>query len=80
MKSYNNILKTISEVPNFAAMYKQNALTYRLESHAARNKINIKLEKAILEYNKSGSSSTRKLTGDEWNIMDKYTRDLILLN
>ena len=80
MKSYNNILKTISEVPNFASMYKQNALAYRLESHSARNKINIKLENAILEYNRRGSSATRKLTGDEWGVMDKYTRDLILTN
>ena len=80
MKSYNNILRTISEVPNFASMYKQNALTDRLESHAARKKINIKLEKAILEYNRRGSSATRKLTGDEWSVMDKYTRDLILTN
>ena len=61
-------------------MYQQNALAFELVQHSFRNKLNMKLSKSILDFIKDGSSTRKKLTSDQWDIMDKYVRDLILTN
>lgn len=80
IKSVFNILKIIDSVPNFKNMYQQNALAFELVQHSFRNKLNMKLSKSILDFIKDGSSIRKKLTSDQWDIMDKYVRDLILTN
>ena len=80
IKSVFNVLKIIDSVPNFKNMYQQNALAFELVQHSFRNKLNMKLSKSILDFIKDGSSTRKKLTSDQWDIMDKYVRDLILTN
>ena len=80
IKSVFNILKIIDSVPNFKNMYQQNALAFELVQHSFRNKLNMKLSKSILDFVKDGSSTRKKLTSDQWDIMDKYARDLLLTN
>lgn len=80
IKSVFNILKIIDSVPNFKNMYQQNALVFELVQHSFRNKLNMKLSKSILDFVKEGSSTRKKLTSDQWDIMDKYVRDLLLTN
>ncbi len=74
IKSNTNILKLINTVPNFRAMFDLNKVAYRYLEHAIHGKLNFKLADTLI------TDPTQKLSEDEFNVLDKYTRDLLIMN
>lgn len=74
IKSTINILKLINTVPNFKAMFELNKVAYRYLEHSVHGKLNFKLADTLIK------DPTQKLSEDEFNVLDKYTRDLLIMN
>ena len=69
-----NPLKLIWNVDHFREMYKLNGMAYKFMNHSFAAKLNFKLEALLLK------DSNQALSEEEWKVLDKYTRDLIMMN